>query len=544
MTEQKLAGSPDTIATVTKDTLLWLITEAGPAFAGTKSKTGGGGTDNSRSGIAFRKGVAMRRGGATYEQMVEALLKDPETAEWARTKGMANGQRELKKIWDKGADTNPIVLEDFYAFMPAHSYIWVPAREMWAAVSVNARIGAIPVLNADGSRRLDEKGKPMSIPATTWLDRNRPVEQMTWAPGLPTLIEHKLMLDGGWIEKQGVSCFNLYLPPQIEEGDPDQAQPWLDHIRYIYPDEADHIIRWLAQRVQRPQIKINHALVLGGKPGIGKDSILEPVKYAVGAWNVQEVTPQQVLGRFNGFLKSVILRVSEARDLGDFDRFQFYEHTKTIIAAPPDVLRVDEKFLREYAIPNVCGVVITTNRKTNGIYIEVDDRRHFVAWSSCTKEDERFKNGYWDRLWAYYDNGGRQHVAAYLRQLDISDFNPKAPPPKTDAFYAIVDANRVGEDAELQSILDDMGNPQAVTLESVSLQADLDFRVWLNDRKNRRQIPHRFEACGYVPVRNKTATDGLWKINGKRQVVYARSDLTLREQYEAASELSSGRSSQ
>jgi hypothetical protein len=31
------------------------------------------------------------------------------------------------------------------------------------------------------------------------------------------------------------------------------------------------------------------------------------------------VSPQQILGRFNGFVKSVILRVSEARDLGDID---------------------------------------------------------------------------------------------------------------------------------------------------------------------------------------------------------------------------------
>ena len=28
-----------------------------------------------------------------------------------------------------------------------------------------------------------------------------------------------------------------------------------------------------------------------------------------------------MLGRFNGFLKSVILRINEARDLGDVDRF-------------------------------------------------------------------------------------------------------------------------------------------------------------------------------------------------------------------------------
>jgi hypothetical protein len=32
-------------------------------------------------------------------------------------------------------------------------------------------------------------------------------------------------------------------------------------------------------------------------------------------------------------------------------------------------------------------------------------------------------------------------VAAYLATLDISTFDPKAPPPKTDAFWAIVDAN-------------------------------------------------------------------------------------------------------
>jgi hypothetical protein len=37
-------------------------------------------------------------------------------------------------------------------------------------------------------------------------------------------------------------------------------------------------------------------------------------------------------------------------------------------AAPPEVLRVDEKDLREYDVFNDWGVVITTNYKTNGIY--------------------------------------------------------------------------------------------------------------------------------------------------------------------------------
>jgi hypothetical protein len=74
-------------------------------------------------------------------------------------------------------------------------------------------------------------------------------------------------------------------------------------------------------------------------------------------------------------VKCVILRIGEARDLGDVDRCQFYEALKVYCSAPPDVLRVDEKNLREYAVLNCCGVIITTNHKSDGIYPPPDDRR-------------------------------------------------------------------------------------------------------------------------------------------------------------------------
>src|SRR3954470_5098743 len=75
---------------------------AGGTGAG-KTAEGGhhSGRDASRSAQAFRMGIALARGGATYEEMVEALLADPETAEWVRTKGQENGERELRRIWEK-----------------------------------------------------------------------------------------------------------------------------------------------------------------------------------------------------------------------------------------------------------------------------------------------------------------------------------------------------------------------------------------------------------------------------------------------------------
>ena len=104
------------------------------------------------------------------------------------------------------------------------------------------------------------------------------------------------------------------------------------------------------------------------------------------------------------------MRLSEARDLGDVDRYQFYEHLKVYTAAPPDVLRVDEKYLREYNTPNCCGIVITTNYKTDGIYLPADDRRHFVAWANLTKED--FEDNYWRRHRRAGDNRDYRGSAA------------------------------------------------------------------------------------------------------------------------------------
>jgi Family of unknown function (DUF5906) len=426
---------------------------------------------------------------------------------------------------------NSLSIEDFYAYMPTHTYLFVPTRQMWAASSVNSRIPPQVLIDEDGNPILGDDGKPKTISAAGWLDRNRSIEQMTWAPGKPMIIEGRLISEGGWIEHSAVKCFNLYRPPTIAPGKAAEAERWLDHVRYVFGDDAEHILNWLAHRVQRPAEKINHALVFGGAQGIGKDSALEPVKRAVGPWNFIEVSPHHMLGRFNGFLKSVILRVSEARDLGDVNRFQFYDHMKAYTAAPPDVLRIDEKHLPEYAIPNCCGVIITTNHKADGIYLPADDRRHHVAWSALTKE--AFSDEYWTKLWGYYDNGGDRHVAAYLAARDISQFNPKAPPPKTAAFWDIVDANRAPEDSELADLLDELGNPATVTLTEIRARATGSFLDWLEDRKNRRAIPHRMESASYVPVRNDIADDGLWKSDGKRQVIYARCDLPLRDRIAA-----------
>ena len=425
--------------------------------------------------------------------------------------------------------TAEFTVDDFYAYMPQHSYIFAPTGDLWPAPSVDARLPRLPNVNGKPIKILGDQ--PETIQASRWIDKNRAVEQMTWAPGEPKIIEGRLVTEGGWIERPGCKVFNLYRSPKTVPK-PGPVDRWINLLSRLYGADAEHIVRWFAHRVQRPGEKINHALVFGGAQGIGKDTVLVPVKQAIGPWNFCEVSPQQMLGRFNGFLKSVICRVSEARDLGDVDRYAFYDHLKTYITAPPDVLRIDEKNLREYSVPNVLGVILTSNHKTDGIYLPADDRRHFVAWSDLNRND--FTDEYWADLYHWYDDGGTEAVAAYLADLDLSSFNPHAPPPKTQAFWEIVDASRAPEDAELADAIDALGSPDALTLEQIAGVATHIFGEWLRDRKNARRIPHRLESCGYVAVRNDGAKDGHWKVDGRRQVVYAKTDLSQPERTTAA----------
>jgi hypothetical protein len=421
-------------------------------------------------------------------------------------------------------------LDDFFAFMPMNSFIFAPTGDIWCGGSVDARLPQIPTLDAEGSAI-----EGQSLKASKWLSSNRPVEQMTWAPGMPMLIKDRLIIDRAWVDRKGAHCFNSYRPPTLPHGDASQAGPWIDHVRHVYPDDAEHIFNWLAHRVQHPGDKINHAIVLGGSQGIGKDTLLEPVMRAVGEWNFCEISPQQLLGRFTGFVKSVILRISEARDLGEIDRYKFYEHSKNYTAAPPYMLRVDEKHLREYHAINCTGVIITTNHKTDGIYLPPDDRRTYVAWSDRTRDG--FAPDYWNNLYRWYGHGGDRHVAAFLAQRDLSGFDPKAPPFKTKAWREIVDAGRAPEDSEIADALDLIGWPNAVTLDRIKVSAHDDLREWLKDRKSARQIPHRMTSVGYTAVRNPGADDGLWRVNGRRQAVYAKTDLNERDRLLAVREL-------
>jgi len=444
-----------------------------------------------------------------------------------------------------------IVFEDFYALAPANRCIYRPTRDIWTNEAVDNRLSPQPLLDANG-KPVRVGGKIKMIPASKALAQRRSVERMVWAPGEPEIIEHKLLVDDGWIEKPGARTYNTYLPPNIVLGDASQAERWRALWFKLYPaDAAEHSIAWLAHRRQHPEIKVNHGLVHIGRPGIGKDTALAPARYAIGPWNFRDILLNDLVGKNNDFLCSVIIRVNEARDVGDtnrgrIDRYGLHDHMKALMTSPPETHRINRKYIPEYTSLSRAGFITTSNHD-DAVYLPAEDRRNAVSRSECTDGD--FVADFFDKLYHwYFHEYGINHVAAFLQHYDLSKFNPKLAPPKTEAFWSMVNVDRGPEHSELIDAIDAIaielghkrdvnGNvepPDALTLAMLAVKAP--SAEWLTDRKKSRTIPHRLQRCGYVIAPNPGAlqSGGYWIIHNKRQAIYAREKLSPKQRLDAA----------
>ena len=204
---------------------------SGPKFAGEKPK--GNGVDHSRSA---RPSAPALRSRPAVRPMRPCALRCSITKIRASPIGQDQGTRQRRTRaaadFDKtgGDGDHGVSLVDFVAYMQSHDYIFMPAGDFWPAARVNARL---PPVKLPNRRRQDGRA---SGNAGERLARQKCARRANdVGPGLPQLIRHRLIGAGGWIERKGVTVFNLYRPPTPPTGDPAKAEPWIAHIQENLP---------------------------------------------------------------------------------------------------------------------------------------------------------------------------------------------------------------------------------------------------------------------------------------------------------------------
>ena len=225
--------------------------------------------------------------------------------------------------------------------------------------------------------------------------------------------------------------------PQSVPGD---AQPWLDHVALLIPDERErqHLLDMMAFKVQNPTIKINHAVLHGGDEGCGKDTMWAPFIWAIcgpGLKNRGLVDNDSISSAWGYHLESEVLIINELKEADAKERRALANKLKPLIAAPPEMLPINRKGLHPYMMLNRMFVLAFSNDPVP-ISLPSQDRRWFCVWSHAPRMNEDDAT----RLWKYFQDGGFAAVAHMLQTRDVSAFNPAATPFMTDFKINLVES--------------------------------------------------------------------------------------------------------
>lgn len=278
-------------------------------------------------------------------------------------------------------------------------------------------------------------GKPRRVEASRSFDENRQamgarvLQGVTYAPG-----------QGVLVARAGDVYANMWRDARPAGAAGADATPWLAHAERMVPDpvEREHLLDWMAYKVQHPAVKVNHGVLHGGIPGSGKDTLWEPFLYAIGGAsreNIGTVRNEEINSQWGYALMSEVLVINELRQTDAADRRGLENRLKPLLAAPPELLSINRKGLHPFDALNRLAVVAFSNERVS-ITLTSDDRRWFVLWSEAARMDAREA----ERLWAWYDAGGRDTVAGWLRARDVSRFMPGAAPMTTEAKAIMLQA--------------------------------------------------------------------------------------------------------
>jgi hypothetical protein len=225
--------------------------------------------------------------------------------------------------------------------------------------------------------------------------------------------------------------------PTPKAGD---VSPWLAHVERMVPEEfeREHLLNALAHKVQFPTHKINHAILMGGNHGSGKDTLFAPFFWAIGGEakaNCSLVKNEDLNSQWGYALECEVMEIAELRQAEAKDRRALENTLKPIIAAPPELLMVNRKGMHPYMALNRVFVIAFSNERV-AISLPSEDRRWFVLWCAAPKLPEAQAVSLWN--W-YQHRGGFEAVAHYLHTRDVSAWNPSAPPPMTEAKLIMVE---------------------------------------------------------------------------------------------------------
>jgi len=272
------------------------------------------------------------------------------------------------------------------------------------------------------------------------------VREVTYAAGEPALAPREgALFANRWVDAR----------PTLSDqfvGD-DAVDLWLAHCERLVPktEDLNHIFDVMAFKLQNPNIKINHAILHGGTQGCGKDTMWYPFIWSVCGPDLRNrglIDNDGLHSQWGYQLEAEILILNELKEPEAKERRALANRLKPIITAPPEMLSINRKGLHPYNMLNRMFVLAFSN-DTVPISLDSQDRRWFCLWSDAPIMNNEAS----DAIWKWFRAGGTALVAKWLRQRDVSAFNPATPPAWTDFKEVMISDGRSAAEEYLIDLL-------------------------------------------------------------------------------------------
>lgn len=380
------------------------------------------------------------------QRVIEAALGNDEVREFARMlerareRDLAAGQRPTDdtKVWTlKTMLRDCVLIEDGSQVAdttrPGHVFSLADFKVSTAASKMSVQVPG----RGGGERTVRKKV------AEVWLEhpKRRTVATQTFKPGdgpIATAPNGKIALNT-WCGLRAT------MPPEDWEH---RAQPFIEHIAWLFGAEARLLLDWLAHLMQRPGELPSIAFVhIAPKTGMGRNLISSVlgrifVGYAALSYNLGA----SLNSGFNGLLAGKLLAVvDEIDEGGSLRKYHLQQDLKQLITE--ETRTINPKFGRQYVEWNACRWLIFSNSEA-AIPLEDADRRFVVV--RCD-DDPKPDEYYWELYRLRDDPALIASVAEFLRQRDISSFNAGMRAPMTAAKTVLL--ARVRSEAD-QALLD------------------------------------------------------------------------------------------
>ena len=446
----------------------------------------------------------------------------------------------------------------------AKTPIWDTLRERWAYcalkgfVDLNVRRAVQRQPFADmhaylkqrlcAELRPGHRGAPPSV-ATLFLEQRsrREVFDITYAPGDPRFID---------TEVPDVPVLNYWRPSTIQAQTVSEEQiiPWLEHVLFVLGSviERDRFIKWCAFVVQHPRLKPNWHFLIMSIQGLGKDTMVLPLKLAVGDGNWIEELIYGVASPFNDLIENKLLIVGETAQpkTGHMSAHDVGTRLKPLLAQPPERFTVNKKYKSLYVIPNRIALILFSN-ELNPLLLDRDQRRVHVVNRRAAKPEPPL---YYENLIAWLGGGGSELAAAYLLSYPLTEAEVKefagGVAPQTADKIELEYQNTNPQLAALEDVLRDTregvdGTPRSlvataeelggwIKLRGLQQPSPQNVRTWLLDMERRNEGVRRLKLDPKAPHLCGVVSDGrhsgrLWLLGEKAPDGRAWIDMTNTE---------------